>query len=329
LVVGTTFTFLLVGCGTATSSEAGAPAITSPEPTDPAPADGANDAGDGTDAGPRSGSISGPDVGPAVDAFDAALAAAVCSRLAACCSNADYAAFFQGYAAPPFELEVAPLPAACAATLSTTFGKLHKKWAGSAQAGRITFSSARAQTCVSGISSAACGVPLTTALFDAACFGTRGSEVFTKIAPPGAACKDIKDGTFYGECDPKLGFCGSAGKCEAWRKTGEDCGVIPTRMFCAPALSCMGGSPSAPGKCSGEPINRQIGESCAAVSGPLELCAAGSYCEGDTGKCTATKPNGAACKYDEECVTNHPYSCSPFGGGTCGSDSFCKTPGTK
>jgi hypothetical protein len=251
----------------------------------------------------------------------------VCQRLASCCSPADTAAFFQQYMNAPYDLKTTPSAATCMTSLTAQLGKLHQKWAASAALGRMSFLPVRGQACVAGVSSAMCGAPLTNALFDAACFGSRGNEVFVKLSPIGAACKDIKDGTFYGECDPKLGFCGSSATCEPWRKTGESCGVVPTRMFCAPSLSCEGGTASAPGTCSGEPITRKLGEGCGAATGPLELCAAGTYCDGDTNLCTATKADGATCKYDEECQTNRPYSCSPFGGGTCGSNTYCMLGG--
>ena len=99
-------------------------------------------------------------------------------------------------------------------------------------------------------------------------------------------------------------------------------------MFCAPSLSCEGGNASTPGTCSGAPIARKLGVGCGAATGPIELCVAGTYCDGDTNLCAATKADGAACKYDDECKTNRPYSCSPFGGGTCGSNTFCVQGGT-
>ena len=320
-------TVLLVGCSSSVKgTDAPDAAVDASEGVSP-PGDGGT--GDGGASTPEdAGTVAPEQVAAAVDAFDAALANAVCQRLATCCAAADYAAYFQQFAGPPYDLTTAPSASECASSLSATLGKLHKKWAGSAKLGRITFSATRAKSCVAGVTAAACGVPLTTALFDAACFGTRGNEVFTKVTPLGAACADIKDGTFFGECDPKLGFCGSGGTCEAWRKSGQDCGFVPTRMFCAPSLTCEGGSPSKPGKCSGEPIARSLGESCGAISGPLEVCAAGTYCDDVSGLCAATKPNGAKCKTDEECTTSHPYSCTPFGNGTCGKDTFCRLPGT-
>ena len=317
-------TILLVGCGTSTPNEAPGPALSANQPTEPAlpQPDVPESAGE---AGADAGIVAPADAGPAISAFDAALASAVCQRLAACCTTAHRDAFFQRFKSAPYDLTTPPSASECTATLTAQLGKLHQKWAASAAVGRITFSATRGQACVTGMSAAACGAPLTNALFDDACFGTRDNEVFTKITPVGAACKDIKDGTFYGECDPKLGYCGSGATCEAWRKTAEDCGVIPKRLFCGPKLSCEGGSASKPGTCSGAPINRQLGEACNAVSGPLELCPAGGYCDSETGKCATTKADGAACKFDEECTSNRPYSCSPFGGGTCGSDTFCKS----
>ena len=98
--------------------------------------------------------------------------------------------------------------------------------------------------------------------------------------------------------------------------------MIPTRQFCAPDLDCSKLS-TKPGTCSAAPIVRQIGEGCVATNGPLAFCAAGSYCDWDTSLRAPTKPDGAACKYDDDCATSHPYTCSPFGNGICGSSSFC------
>ncbi len=264
-----------------------------------------------------------PDVVSAIAGIDKALADAVCARLEACCAQGDYEKYFLQFQGKPFDLKAAPPRNECASTLAGQLGRLHAKWASSVSAGRMKLDPARAQKCVADVSAAACGLALTKAIYSAECFGVRGNEVFTKTTPLGAACDDIGDGTFYGECNPAFGYCGSNKTCEAWKKTGEPCSVSPTRSFCSPELACDGLTPSKPGKCSGPPIVRQLGEPCVSISGPLVDCAPGLYCDYASEKCVAKKADGATCQSDDECATAHPYTCSPFGGGTCGSTSFC------
>lgn len=291
------------------------------EASDPVPDAGRADDGDAPPSDASSGVDA--DVTKTIAAFDEALASAVCARLASCCADSDYATYFQQFQAEPFDLKAAPPRASCASTLAHELGIVHGKWAKSISVGRMTLDPVRAQKCIADVEAAACGVPLATTLYDAACFGVRGNQVFTKIAPVGAACEDIGDGTFYGECDPSLGYCGSSKKCEAWKKTGEPCSITPTRAFCAPDLACDGLTPSKPGTCTEPPIVRAVGEPCGSVSGPFIECAAGAYCDYFVSKCVAKKADGVACQTDEECATAHPYTCTPYGNGTCGSSSFC------
>jgi hypothetical protein len=255
--------------------------------------------------------------------YDRDIATAICAKLASCCSTENYNTFFAGFAEQPYDLKTPPPPAQCAAALAEQYGKLHGKWATSIAFNRIEFNPARAKKCVEDMNAAACGVPLSKALYDAACISARGNEVFVKRARTGTPCTDIGDGTFFGECDPKLGYCGSDKICGAWKKTGEPCSVLPTRQFCAPGLECDNVSPNRAGTCTAEAIVRQVGEPCLATSGPQVNCVAGSYCDWSADACTVKKADGAACKSDEDCATSHPFTCTPFGGGTCGSKSFC------
>ena len=193
---------LWAGCGDSSTS----PAMLEVMPATPAPGGSSPTSGPASGPGADGGSggadasVADPaSISSAVAAYDAALAAAVCQRLASCCSPANTAAFFQQYMNPPYDLKTTPSAAECVTSLTVQLGKLHQKWAASAALGRMSFRPVRGQACVTGVSGAMCGAPLTSALFDSACFGTRGNEVFVKLTPIGAACKDIKDGTFYGE----------------------------------------------------------------------------------------------------------------------------------
>ena len=307
---------LVSACSSAASTEPATAPATTAAPTDPAP----------TAAVPTE---TPPPAAPPVDvsakvlAFDQALASAVCAQLDTCCSDADRSIYFGRFHDKPYELTSPPPRATCAQDLAAALQKLHTKWAKSANRGRIAFDEPRGKVCIDSVRAAACGVPLATVLGEDACFGARGNEVFRKITPLGGACEDIADGTFYGECDPKLGFCGSSKTCEAWSQPGEPCSVVPTRKFCAPQLACDNVTASKPGVCSPPPVTKKLGEGCGADTGALELCETGTYCDYVTLKCLPQKADGVSCTQDDECASFHPFTCAPLGKGTCGSTSFC------
>jgi len=286
---------------------------------------------------PDAGPVTGVDVSSDVAMLDQKLAAAICAKLAACCSSADAQAALAQYTDAPFVPSCnsppcappVPLDGQCATVLAMRLHGLHDKWAASVKRGNMAFDAAKGAACAAAVSSAACGAAVASALFDGSCFSNRGNAIFTKIAPLGHACQPIQDGTFIGECDPALGFCDfkDSKTCVAWQKTGQDCEVVPKLELCAPDLSCDGASPNAPGKCSAAPIMVAAGASCDATSGPLQICPATQYCDafgvGATGKCQPKKADGQSCATDDECATSRPYSCYPYGGGTCGSTAFC------
>lgn len=294
-----------------------------------APADDLADAGATSDAATSAGDAAdsgAPSTGGSASearAFRAAVAKAVCAKLDACCSSANRDAYFGQFRDKPYELTTTPAPADCERVLGETLGKLHDKWMPSIERGAIAFDRAKAASCVASVGEAACGVPLATALFGSDCWGPRG-KVFLKKRALGEACENVGDGTYYGECDPAQGFCGNVSKkCEPWKRTNEECSILGTWAFCAPGLNCDNASPSRPGKCSAAPVTVAIGQSCTALSGPTTLCGQDAFCNYTSGKCEAKKADGQACQYDEDCVTAHPFTCSPFGAGTCGQTSFC------
>jgi hypothetical protein len=305
-------------CGACSSAEAGA----SPDPgTD---AGIAADAASPADAAAPASDAASVDPVAAATAFRANVAKAVCAKLAGCCSQADRDAYFGQFREKPYELAATPSDAACETVLAATLGKLHDKYLPSIARGSIAFDATKAAACVDAVKTATCGVPLANALFgDNGCWGPRG-KVFLKKVPLGGACENIADGTYYGECDPAFGFCGNVSKtCEPWKRTNEDCTIVGTWAFCAPGLNCDNATPSRPGKCSAAPVTVAIGQACNALSGPTTLCASDAFCNYTTGKCQAKKADGAACQYDDECQTGHPFSCSPFGAGTCGQRTYC------
>lgn len=313
------------GITDAPDAAATAPAQQQPQGSESAPAPngtppaGSSTAPGGTGPGPGS---TVADITNTIQAYDAAIAKAICAKLSECCSSTDYALYFDGYKSKPFDLTAPPPPAQCEATLATQLGKLHGKWATSVTLGRINYVPARAAKCITDFNAATCGPTFLKTLGNPACLSARDNEVFVKVAPTGAACTDIADGSFYGECDPKFGYCGSDKRCNAWQTKDQPCSITPTRLFCAPDLTCLNPTPSKPGKCSGPSLARQLGDTCGSSSGPMQICVAGTFCNWDTGVCEAQKPDGASCKFDDECTSERAYTCMPFGAGTCGQ-VFC------
>jgi hypothetical protein len=260
--------------------------------------------------------------------FRQQVARAVCAKLDSCCTSADRDIFFGQFRDRPYELMMTPSPADCERVLADTLGKLHDKWLPSVARGAISFDAAKAARCVASVEDARCGIPVAEAFFGGDCWGPRG-KVFSKRRALGESCENIGDTTYYGECDPALGFCGNVSKvCEPWRRTGEECTIIGTWAFCAPMLNCDGAAPGRPGRCSAPPITVALGGGCTALSGPTTLCAEDAFCNYSSERCEPKKPDGAACQQDGDCSNSHPLSCWPFGGGgTCGGTVFCSGGG--
>jgi hypothetical protein len=324
-----------------------------PNPGMPAPDAGPSAAADtGPGAQGDDGATGNPaDAGPDVDVtpvteqiqkFDADYAKAVCAKLTSCCKPEDFKLYFARFinkegdkgTNAPFTLKEVPSEADCETALKGQLDIRNGLWALSVAKGRMAFEPARAGKCVASVTAAACGTPLAKALYDDACVDSRLTEVFKKLVPAGGACNDIKDGTFYGECDPKQGFCGetdadagasSPKTCIAWRKPGESCSLASPRRFCrsSDGSYCVGQ------KCSTPPAVRNVGEDCGDFAFD---CVAGAFCDaipGDkaaTKKCVAARADGEACAADDQCVAFYPYSCdlsAPGAAKTCGSTKFC------
>ena len=277
-----------------------------------------------------------------IEAYDAALAKAVCAKVTTCCADVDLDLYTAQFKEAPYKVTTPITAQNCEAVVKQAFDSLHvQKWGVSASVGNIVFEETKAAACVAKVSAATCGTPLTTALFDGACFGIRGNEVFRKVGALGAACDDIGDTTFIGECDPALGYCNEQKKCTAWRKTGESCGILlqdagpAQRLFCGPGTNCDGASLRNPGKCSATARNVALGETCAANTGPDLVCPTTAYCDVlGTGKCEPKRTSGDLCQSDDECADARPFSCfrtSADGGvadggaapRACGSTAYC------
>ncbi len=287
------------------------------------------------DAGSEA-SVEPTDIVSVVKKYDGDMAKAICAKLASCCNTSEYAIFFDNYLKTknddnaPFDLEKAPPPQACERLLTE---QLHKrnvaKWTPSVTRGRMKFDPAKAKSCLDALATATCGTPIAKALYDVSCFDLRDNEVFTKIAPLGASCQDIADGTYSGECNRAEGYCGEAGDggtvmvCRPWQKAGEDCQFSDPRRFCDQVTTRCGTSTCAPVS------QKKIGEACSFAS---DSCERGSFCDGAVGNdaatnlCVAMREDGAKCFKDDECKSAYAYTCSsatPTGPKTCGSARFC------
>jgi hypothetical protein len=335
---------VLAACSDDATSVGDSPDSASTTPPEPSTPDAAGlvDAAVPVDAEKADRAVSA-DAKTRISAYDGALAKAVCAKLYGCCSDGDVERYAAQFSDAPYKVSTKLTASTCEAVLTQAFDALYlTKWGVSVSVGNITFDDARGQKCLDAVSAAACGTPLVSALYDGACFGVRGNEVFRKVARLGAACDDIGDTTFIGECDPSLGYCGEGKTCVPWKKTGEACGILiqdagpAKRLFCAPGTNCDGQSARTPGKCSGPAQNVALGATCSSLSGPDLVCPAGAYCDVlGTGKCVAQLADGQVCTGDDECVSARPFTCSapPTSGDggsdagaprTCGSTSFCK-----
>jgi hypothetical protein len=285
------------------------------------------------DSGIRDRTIS-PALRAQLDGYNTRLAQAVCAKLTTCCSTADMARFTDPFRETPYNVATPITATNCTVTLKQAFDTLHvTKWGGSVAIGHIVFDEVKGNACIARVASSTCGVSTRAALFDQECLGVRGNKVFRKVAPVGSSCVDVRDTTFFGECDPATGFCNELGACSAWRRTGESCGLVPQpggpakRLFCAMDLNCDGQTTTTPGRCSSAPVNVTLGAACSPFTGPTRVCPAGSYCDvSDTVTCTAKKANGVPCQADDECLDDRPFSC--FGptsaSRVCGSQAYCQ-----
>lgn len=311
-----------------------------PTPTDTTPAPTTTPTGSAPEDAAKPDRAIAPDVRQRIEAYDTALAKAVCGKITTCCNDADRDLFAGQFKEAPYKNTTPLTNENCETVLKASYDALYlEKWGVSASVGNIVFDDAKGQACIAKVGAATCGTTLTSVLFDGACFGIRGNEVFRKVGALGAACDDIGDTTFIGECDPAQGYCNEKKKCTAWRKTGESCGILlndagpAERLFCAPGTNCDGQTLRNPGKCSGAARNVALGETCTAQTGPDLVCPAGSYCDVlGTGKCTLAKANGEACSADDECTSPRPFTClAPRGDAgadastarVCGSTAYC------
>jgi hypothetical protein len=178
-------------------------------------------------------------------------------------------------------------------------------------AGRMRFTSSRAQECLDAVAAAPCAAGALVARINLHCHNVIGP----KVAPRGECRGD-------GECSG--GFClraGCPGACVAWPSPGDACtppqGCDPTVQYCGVAdggyaclrhkqegdacedtSECAFGLLCIAAKCSTPPRGGQPGAPC---DGP-GACDESLYCDGATQRCTVHAGLGAACAQADACT---------------------------
>jgi hypothetical protein len=303
-------------------------------------------------------SASGAGGGAAVDigGFTKDAASAVCGALFRCCDPGSVRAFFEPLAADErlkgFASKLPPQATidsegACATLLGEMYGVApFGDWLAQVAKGQVAFLPKAFDACVGELGSAACGLPVTAALYDGTCFGfaapSGGAEqrsMFARSGDAGAACSPIKDGigsSFYGTCDPtkafccyddpaKPGACGfpfegdgtpRAGTCKAVSAVGAPCDALKNIQLCKTGDTCDGKT----GKCVAEKSGTLAkGQTCIDASYNLLGDCQDSYCDVlGTKKCEPLKATGAKCDGHDQCESG---SCESF---ACAPLSFCK-----
>lgn len=120
--------------------------------------------------------------------------------------------------------------------------------------------------------------------------GTCVNQVCTALVAEGGACSSTTSTT---QCELIGDYCsGTTMTCTKYGLAGDAC---TTGAECSPIYQCTSGA------CALRPT---LGETCSPNSSATD-CIDKSYCDGATLKCTAPKPDGAACQSDGECVSNN------------------------
>lgn len=130
------------------------------------------------------------------------------------------------------------------------------------------------------------------------------NQVCTKRPGPGEACNN---GTVGGQCN-LIGYTCSPTSltCVPVGLSGDPC---TSQSECSEVYNC---GPS--GTCV---LGPRLGETCGEIEGN---CIDNSYCDFSTLKCTAPKPDGAACDADNECQSD---VCDSGGTNTCVTEPIC------
>lgn len=217
-------------------------------------------------------------------------------------------------------------------------------WIEAAEAGYVEYRPERAATCVAALDSASCGAEVRQAIFDDTCFslnappGPEQRSVFERKATVGDSCAPIADGfgaLYFGSCNPTESFCcilddrgkcgfpssGKTGTCEAVAAIGETCSVFDPVLVCATGIECIpGAGPNGSDGCvAPATASLAVGDECYDRN-QLRLLGecVGGYCDlFGSYRCEAQKENGAACQYNDECVSG---ACE---GNACGENTLC------
>ena len=230
------------------------------------------------------------------------VSAAICETLFRCCSPGHRALYFQPYAASP-RLEDAgyagrlppavDLPADACPDLVREMLQIRPfgPWVDEARAGHVTYRPDEAATCLETLRDAACGAEAWRALVDPTCFGfvppMGGDEqrrAFRRFLGVGEDCVQLTDGIgggVYGTCDPEVAWC-----CRPSEADPDLCAIRD----------------GIPGRCA--PVS-DLGETCSYFPPPVQVCATGAYCDGETGSCAEDAPSGTVLELGETCMVDY------------------------
>jgi hypothetical protein len=282
--------FLLVSGGLVVVSASSACTVKSAAPATPAA-----DAGPGPGPGPADTGPAPEAIATTPEAYDLAMASAICQQLQGCCNTEEYEGYFaSAYTNDPYDWSTkndagiaSPKPAPegteCAPVLARQLGLLHTgKWGASIEAGRMKFDAAAGARCINAVRTATCGADTAKAIFDNDCFDKIRSKVFVRAGKVGDACNGLGDGSFgIGDCDPNVAFCNEKKVCTAWRVAGDSCGATKTLLLCKRGFDCIIKDFAKGGECLEEP-QKKLGEDCKISDLDLiSSCEAGSYCDND------------------------------------------------
>ncbi|MCX5741843.1 MAG: hypothetical protein NT062_05000 [Proteobacteria bacterium] len=259
-----------------------------------------------------------PDGPVAIGDLSTRAAEAICGALFRCC-DADLETYFGPYREndrlAAFRDQLPPAvtldEVGCRAVLAPMLDIAPLgDWVAAAKAGSVAYDPTAFATCITALDTATCGAPVRAALWDGTCLGfaapVGGAEqrsMFHRTAGVGAACAPIRDGIgsmFYGTCDPASAFC---------------CYADPAHPGCQ--LPFQAGGVARPGQCTSVAA---LGEACS-PSAPIQLCATGNDCDGETGTCVAPSLEDLA--IGATCINNN-YTVL----GVC-QDSYCDLLGSK
>ena len=276
----------------------------------------------------------------------AQVATSTCGALNRCCNGAEIDRFWLGISTHPRLEDESDLyppqtpydPATCEELVARAFTVTPiGGWVDAVNQGFSTYDGVAAETCIAQLDEATCGEETVAALFDGSCFGFqpasgRDRSMFTRNAAVGEACMAVADGasgSFFGTCNPDVGWCategpngngitvaGEIGQCVTAGAEGDACGLFPEAAICSRGTTC-----SIDDVCATEADLAEAGvdEACFdSMTFVTTAICVDSYCDVlGSGTCLPLKMVGESCVGSDECAS---FNCSE---GVCIDRQFC------